>query len=272
MSNQSSPYKTTAFHRVDYVKITILGFALTALWQSMHVIILPTRLLDFVPEALKNSYLGWLTFSGLLLGMVVQTIAGAISDRSSFSWGRRRAYILMGSIVAALLVPGIGFVGTYVAIFIVYCLLQVGTNTAQGPYQAFIPELVPEGKRGLASGVKGLLEILGGAIFVYLSGFLMGQYSADIERFWLWLALVLLAIVLLGVTVATILLVKEPSITDVRQRTSLLSALQQTLKDIRARPDFIWFLVSSARLYGFHHYTAVRSVLSTGRYRRHQPR
>ena len=43
------------FRRWDYVKITILGFATTALWQSLHSIILPQRLLDFVPEAQKNT-------------------------------------------------------------------------------------------------------------------------------------------------------------------------------------------------------------------------
>ncbi|GAI75107.1 unnamed protein product, partial [marine sediment metagenome] len=38
-----------------------------------------------------------------------QPIAGAISDRSSFRWGRRRPYILLGTILAMLLLPGIGF-------------------------------------------------------------------------------------------------------------------------------------------------------------------
>jgi Na+/melibiose symporter-like transporter len=237
------------FRRRDYVKITIFGFALTALWQSMHAIILPLRLLDFVPEAQKNAYLGWLTFTGLLLGMVVQTIAGAISDRSNFHWGRRRPFILLGSIAALLLIPGVGFVGSYAAIFAIYCLLQASTNTAQGPYQAFIPELVPEGKRGLASGVKGLLEILGGAALIYLSGLLMGQYSADTGSLWLWLILGVLAIVLLGAMIVTVVSVKEPSVTSNRHRTPLLSTLYQTIKDIRANRDFIWFLVSRLLVY-----------------------
>jgi len=78
------------FGRFDYVKITIYGFALSALWSSLHSIVLPLRLLDLVPEAEKNTRLGLLTFAGLLLAMIVQPIAGAISDRSGFRWGRRR--------------------------------------------------------------------------------------------------------------------------------------------------------------------------------------
>jgi MFS family permease len=129
------------FRRRDYVKITVFGFAITALWQSLHSIVLPLRLLDFVPEAQKNTYLGWLTFCGLILALAVQPIAGAISDRSGFKWGLRRPYILMGGIVALLILPGIGLAGSFTAIFAVYCLLQIASNTAQGPYQAFLPFL-----------------------------------------------------------------------------------------------------------------------------------
>ncbi len=252
----TSTGSTTKFRRRDYVKITIFGFALTALWQSMHAIILPLRLLDFVAESQKNTYLGLMTLTGLLLAMAVQLIAGAISDRSSFKWGRRRPYILLGSIAALLFIPGVGLVGSYAAIFAVYCLLQASTNTAQGPYQAFIPEMVPEGKRGLASGVKGLLEILGGAVLIYLSGILMGQYSADTGSLWLWVVLAVLAMVLLGAMVATVVSVKEPPATGDRQRTSLLSTLYQTLKDIRTNHDFIWFLVS--RMLVFMAFTTIQ--------------
>jgi Na+/melibiose symporter-like transporter len=131
---------TASFQRRDYIKITIFGFALTALWQSLHSIILPLRLLSFVPETQKNTYLGLMTLTGLLLAMAVQPIAGAISDRSGFRWGRRRPYILIGGIIAVLIIPGVGLAGSFTAIFIVYCLLQVATNTAQGPFQAFIPD------------------------------------------------------------------------------------------------------------------------------------
>ena len=106
----------TDFRRIDYIKITIFGFALAALWSSLHSIVLPLRLLDFVAESEKNTYLGLLTFTGLILAMAVQPIAGAISDRSGFSWGRRRPYLLLGTAVAILLLPGIGYFGSYAAI------------------------------------------------------------------------------------------------------------------------------------------------------------
>jgi len=236
--------KANRFGRVDYLKITIFGFALTALWQSLHTIILPLRLLDFVAEAEKNTYLGLLTFTGLILAMAVQPIAGAISDRSGFNWGRRRPYILLGTMLVILLLPGVSLAGSYIAIFVIYCLLQVSSNTAQGPYQAFIPDLVPGGRRGLASGVKTLLEILGGVTLLYPIAFFMDRYSSGEGVSWLWLALGALGIILLGVMLATILMVKERPGTG-GYRLPLLVTLYKSFKiNIRTDRDFVWFLVS----------------------------
>ncbi len=232
------------FQRIDYLKITIFGFALAALWSSLHSIVLPLRLLDFVAESEKNTYLGILTFTGLILAMAVQPIAGAISDHSGFRWGRRRPFILLGTTIGILLLPGIGRFESYAAIFIIYCLLQVSSNIAQGPYQAFIPDLVPKGKRGIASGVKSLLEITGGIALVRLVGYFMDRYSTGEGSFWLWLVLGSLAIVLLGAMIATVLTVKEQPGSG-STKLSLLSTLYKSFKiDVKGHPDFVFFLIS----------------------------
>ena len=243
-SNTSPHTGANGFRSIDYIKITILGFGLSALWASFHIVILQVRLLDFVPEALKNTYLGYLTFAGLILGMAVQPIAGAISDRSGFAWGRRRPFILLGIILTLLFLPGIGFFGSYTAIFVIYCLIQISSNTAQGPYQGFIPDLVPEERRGVASGVRSLLTIVGGAAMIGVIGRFMGHYAAGEGGSWLWLSLGTLAIVLLGAMLVTIVTVKErPGAGG--PRYPLLPTLYKSFKvDVRARPDFILFLVA----------------------------
>jgi Na+/melibiose symporter-like transporter len=248
---------STHFRRRDYVKITIFGFALTALWQSLHTIILPLRLLDFIPETQKNTYLGLLTLSGLLLAFIAQPVAGTISDRSGFKMGRRRPYILIGGVIAMLLIPSIGLVGSYAAIFAVYCALQLASNTAQGPYQAFIPELVPANKRGMASGVKALFEICGGIILVYLSSVFMDRYSNGDGAQWLWLVLGILAVIMLSATAGTVVFVREPRIHSEKARESLLATLYRTLKnDIWKNRNFVWFLVS--RMLVFMAFTTIQ--------------
>jgi Na+/melibiose symporter-like transporter len=232
----------STFRRSDYLKITIFGFALAALWGSLHAIILPTMLLDLVSASEKSTYLGLLTFTGLMLAIIVQPIAGAISDRSGFAWGRRRPFILGGTLVAMLFLAGIGWGGSLLAIFVIYCLLQIASNTTQGPYLAFIPDLVPPGKRGLASGVKGFLEIAGGVALLYPIAIFMNRYSAG-EKLGLWLALAVLGAVLLAAMVITILTVREKP--GQRAQIPLLATIFQSFKiKISAHRDFIWFIVS----------------------------
>jgi len=243
-SNDGTSTSLEGFRSVDYIKITIFGFALAALSISLHTIILPLRVLDFVAESEKSTYLGLLTFAGLVVAMVVQPIAGAISDRSGFSWGRRRPYILLGAMVAMPFLAGIGYSGSYVAILITWCLLQASSNTAQSPWQGFIPDLVPGGKWGLASGVKNLLEIVGGVALIYPIALFMDRYSTGEGNSWLWLALGTLAIVLLSAMVATVLTVKErPGVGG--SQAPLLPTLYKSFKiDVKVNRDFVWFLVS----------------------------
>ena len=234
----------------DYLKITAFGFALTALWQSLHSIILPQRILDFVPKTQKNTYLGILTLSGLLLAMIAQPIAGSLSDRSHFKWGRRRPYILIGGIAMLVLVPGIGLANGFAAIFAVYCLLQVASNTAQGPYQAFIPEFVPKNHHGVASGIKALLEVAGGAIFVYVSSYFIDRYTSNGDAQWLWQILGILIFVVALALAITLFTVRESPIQDLTiQHIPLFQGLRHTLKTAFKNRTMLWFLVSRLLIY-----------------------
>jgi len=61
-----------------------------------------------VPAASKNAYLGLITFAGLIVAMLVQPFAGALSDRSTLRWGQRRPFILLGTVLGLIVLPGIG--------------------------------------------------------------------------------------------------------------------------------------------------------------------
>ncbi|MGD9142512.1 MAG: MFS transporter [Dehalococcoidia bacterium] len=245
MPNDISP----DFQRWDYVKITLFGFALTALWQSLHTIIIPLRLLDFIPETQKNTYLGILTLSGLFLAMLMQPVAGALSDCSGMKWGQRRPYILIGGVAAICILPGVGLAGGFATIFLVYCLLQLATNTAQGPFQAFIPDLVPYRKHGMASGFKALFEIVGGVVLVYISSIFMDRYSDGEGGHWLWMVLGILGLVLALTILFTLFFVKEKPGVPAGKRSSVFPALWATTKEVLTNRDMVWFLVSRLLVY-----------------------
>jgi Na+/melibiose symporter-like transporter len=235
------------FGGIDYLKITVLGFALTALWSSLGSILLPIRILAYIPETQKNTYLGLLTFAGLVVAIIVQPFAGTFSDFTNSTWGRRRPYILLGMLLALIMLPWVGLASTYAAIFIVYCLLQICTNTAQASYQAFIPELVPPNKRGLASGVKSMVEVLGGVALVRVTAYFMGHYFESGGEFWMWITLGILMAVLLIATVVTVLTVKEPPSLVTTGLSK--SVFRQRLKiDLKVSRNFGWFLLARGLL------------------------
>ncbi len=244
MSNTDIKFSPDKFTHINYIKITIFGFGLSTLWACLHSIIIPLRLLDFVPEAQKNTYLDFLILAGLFLAMIVQPIAGAISDRSNLSWGRRRPYILLGSLLIFIFLPGIGFSAGYLTIFTIYCLLQISSNIAQGPFQGFIPDLVPKERRGTASGWRGLLNLVGGVVLIRMIAPLMDRYFIEHEISGLWTTLSILALILLGALLATLITVKESPGTG-GPELPLLSTLYKSFRvDIKARLDFIAFLIA----------------------------
>ena len=163
------------FRPADYVSISVYWFALSYLWNSLHPIVLPTLVPQLAPANLKGSALGIMTSLGLLLAVVVQPLAGAVSDRTSSRWGRRRPFVLLGTLFDLVFLMGIVLAGNYWLLLAFYLLLQLASNTAQGPYQGLIPDLVPEGRRGAASGAKQLAEIMGVIVTALVTAQLVGQ-------------------------------------------------------------------------------------------------
>lgn len=237
--------KNNGFKAFDYIKITILGFAFSALWQSLHTIILPIRLLDFTPEAEKNTALGIITFSGLILAMLVQPIFGAISDRSTYKMGRRKPFVLIGALLVLVFLPGIGLFGNFAAIFTIYCLLQFSANIAQGPYQGYIPDLLPFQKRGLASGVKAFLEIAGGAIAVLAISRLMSSYEESGDPQLLGFSLGLIAVLIIISLLIIFFFIKEKPQGAGEGKAFSLGAVFSVFKlDFKKDRAFLWYLAS----------------------------
>jgi Na+/melibiose symporter-like transporter len=159
----------------DYLTLNAYWFALSFLWNSMGPILLPTLIPMFVPASQKGSALGILTALGLIVAIVVQPAAGAWSDSRTTRWGKRRPYIVAGTMFDVVFLLMMAFSGSYVLLLIGYVLLQTSSNIAHGPFQGYIPELVPEAKRGAASGVARFLEMVGIIVTSLVVGNWVGQ-------------------------------------------------------------------------------------------------
>lgn len=159
----------------QYVTMNVYWFGLAVMWNALHPIVLPALLLRFVPEALKNTYLGGMTFAGLILAMIIQPLSGAVSDRTRSRWGRRRPWMLIGTVASLAILAGMASANGFWVLLITYLLLQSASNVAHGPAQGLIPDLVPMERHGLASGFKNLFDMGGLIIASLVAGKLMGQ-------------------------------------------------------------------------------------------------
>ena len=93
-----------------------------AFWLGINIasgiitpVLLPFLVALFMPAAQKNSYLATVRVIGLAVAMLVQPLAGLLSDRNTSRWGRRRPFIATGALfnIVFLLVIGAspGFLG-----------------------------------------------------------------------------------------------------------------------------------------------------------------
>jgi MFS family permease len=148
-------------------------------WNALHPIILPAVMLNYVPETLKNTYLGMLTFAGLILAAVFQPVAGAISDDWHSRWGRRRPLMVVSAILDLVFLAVIGWAGGLLWLFIGYIGLQFSSNLGQGPAQGLLPDRVAPEKLGAASGIKTFMDMAALVIASLAAGRLLDPEGKD---------------------------------------------------------------------------------------------
>ena len=221
----------------DYVSMNVYWFGLSFMWNGLHPIVLPALLLRFVPESLKNTYLGGLTFAGLLLAMIVQPLAGALSDRFHLRWGRRRPWILAGTLLSLLFLAGMALAGGFWVLLAAYTLLQIASNGAHGPAQGLIPDLVSEERHGLAAGIKNLFDMGGLVVVSLVAGKLMSGGN-------LGLAFAIIGGVLASCAAVTILATPEPPTPACDEPAAGYSLRDLLHVDFESHTDYVRLIVS----------------------------
>jgi len=171
----------------DYTTINIYWLGLNMASGTITPVLLPYLVARFVPPEQKNTYLAIVRAVGLAVAMMIQPMAGLLSDRSMLRWGRRRPYIFTGTVFDLLFLlivgasplfvdsaldgffrPVFGVATAYVVLLVGIVLLQVSSNVAHGALQGLIPDLVVEDQRGRASGVKAVMELLPVFLVVFI--------------------------------------------------------------------------------------------------------
>jgi MFS family permease len=243
-----STSKENPMKRATLFNLLVLNaywFGLSFMWNSLHVIILPAVLLNFVPETLKNTYLGLLTFVGLIIAMSVQPVSGWLSDRWQSRWGRRRPLMSLGTALDFIFLAFLAWAGGLPMLAIGYIGLQFTSNIAHGPAQGLLPDQVPAEQMGAASGIRNLMDMAGLIVSSLLMGRLLDPITADPLK-----PLLVVAAVLLVGALITILGVREVSSrvdSPEKQQPNSASVRGALLRDMRSAlgyGTYPWLLAS----------------------------
>ena len=129
------------------------------------------KIQQIVPDDQKTSAVGVVAGFGALFAVIGNVLFGRLSDRTTSRWGRRRPWIVGGTIVMtiAFLVMALGTTVTIVTAG--WCLAQLGANAAFGPFLATVADQIPKVQRASVSALLGIAQnvgILGGSYVAQL--------------------------------------------------------------------------------------------------------
>ncbi|HEY0442655.1 MAG TPA: MFS transporter [Candidatus Limnocylindrales bacterium] len=180
----------------------------------------------------------WTTIGGALIAVIVQPTIGSISDYTTSRWGRRKPYILIGSVLDVAFLAGIALSNNLLAIGAFITLLQFSSNFAQGPFQGYVPDLVPAKQVGLASALVGLFQILGN-----VTGFAVGAIAISTRQY--ELGLIALGVIELVTMLVVFIRVNEGRTPKARNGRSWRSIAGEAWgTDILREHSFIWLVGS----------------------------
>ena len=220
---------------------TAMGLALTAQLSALSWILVTQYNFDVHD-------IGFVWAAGPLAGIFGQVIIGGLSDKVWFWNGRRRPFIMIGGVVAALsllALPRIGVISSALGLeaivgvaLIVALTLDFAVNVGFNPTRSIIADVTPEGDertRGFTwmQTVSGSFGVAGYAIATIFDNYVLIYTSA---------------IVVLLFTIIPPLLIAEP-------RDLVVEEAEQTKKPL-------WELVMSVQpLWGFLVYDAYAMTL-----------
>lgn len=211
--------------RLDTKRTVLLGFAflsICAFWQMYD---------NLIPLILTNTFHLNETISGAImaadnvLALVLLPLFGGISDRCKSRLGRRRPFILFGTIAAVVLMLGLPLIadsyyaapasGKLAAFIGMLGLLLIAMGTYRSPAVALMPDVTPKPLRSKANAVINLMGALGGIVYLLITTFLY-KTKSDVYRSYFPLFAIVGGI-MVGALLVVMFLVDEPKLVR-RQR------------------------------------------------------
>ena len=244
-----------------YLELSLYWFALSLLWTGMITLVLQ-QIVERMAGDQKDLVLGWVLGAGAFVSTIISLIVGTYSDHSRSRFGKRRPYILVGTILTIPFLLWLAYLGTlppslqlipYLALS--FCLIQFWANVATSPYQALVPDLIPKSHQGTASAYMGMGSIFGQLLSFIVCGALLHQANG------LWKVCFVLSVALVVAALYTQFRIEERPATDnPAQQTGVIETLKGSFTvDVKGNVDFFW-LIGSRFVINLGFYTATTFI------------
>ena len=211
--------------KLDTKRTVLVGFAflsICAFWQMYD---------NLVPLILTNTFHLNETISGTIMAadnvmaLFLLPLFGGLSDKCTSRLGRRRPFILFGTLAAICLMlllplfadsyhaaPG----GGKIALFIcVLGLLLVAMGTYRSPAVALMPDITPKPLRSKANAIINLMGAVGGILYLLITTFLYHVKSETYVSFFPLFAIV--AGIMAAALAVVMFFVNEPELVRKQQ-------------------------------------------------------
>ena len=162
-----APRRTIALVLIAAVGMYVMAMSLSTA--------LSLRIAGLAAGATRDTLYSHVVSVGALLMIVVVPLAGALSDRTTSRFGRRKPWIV-GCLLAAL--AGAALVGTTTSPTLIgagYVLAVVAMQAGFNAYAVIPVEAVPDAMRARVMGIMGLFGALAFSGGSYLTGALVGR-------------------------------------------------------------------------------------------------
>lgn len=206
-----------------------------------------------------NTFLSILGIVGLIVSAIAQPVIGALSDRTQSRFGRRFPFMFVGSL---LLIGGLFWeirAQKFWTLLVASIVVNIALSSIQNPLHALIPDYVSQSQKGIASGVKTLLELVGVIIAGALVWLFLGQANRPNAAILLVWIFVFITIIVAYTAMPSEQVNRRRVATHIRYarrfahtNTLLIYLLlgRKTLRHIVRRRKFIWWLIHRIFLFG----------------------
>jgi MFS family permease len=248
-SNAAAPKRPVSL--IDQMNLNAFWIANNFHWQALLAIVIPSMVVKFLGNADKDINLALVVIWGTIVAIIVNPLVGALSDYATFRMGRRRPFLIIGTLFNVIPLIIFAFAPSWfsstallITFSILFLFLQLTNNFANAPWGAIIADNVPPNQRGLTSGFAGLFTLLGTVLGAIVAGLIVNKNDTlPIYRHEIVQIFLLVAVVQIIFVIYTVLTVKETPL-PITAKFELRPAIKRFLFHPADYPDLSWVLLA----------------------------